>query len=70
MGKGGMEDWNHTFFLLLHISFFTPSMYFQRASPHTTSRACSNIVGTPLAAMLRDEGAAAVTICHRISYSE
>lgn len=30
----------------------------------------SNIVGTPLAAMLRDEGAAAVTICHRISYSE
>ncbi|KAF5838022.1 tetrahydrofolate dehydrogenase/cyclohydrolase [Dunaliella salina] len=30
----------------------------------------SNIVGTPLAAMLRDEGAAAVTVCHRISYSD
>ncbi|KAG2455126.1 hypothetical protein HYH02_000946 [Chlamydomonas schloesseri] len=30
----------------------------------------SNIVGTPLAAMLRDKGAAAVTICHRRSYRE
>lgn len=30
----------------------------------------SNIVGTPLAAMLRDKGAAAVTICHRRSYKE
>ncbi|KAG2497947.1 hypothetical protein HYH03_004209 [Edaphochlamys debaryana] len=30
----------------------------------------SNIVGTPLAAMLRDRGAAAVTICHRRSYRE
>jgi uncharacterized membrane protein YdcZ (DUF606 family) len=30
----------------------------------------SNVVGTPLAVMLRDHGAAAVTICHRISYKE
>ncbi|GFR41461.1 hypothetical protein Agub_g2149 [Astrephomene gubernaculifera] len=30
----------------------------------------SNIVGTPLAAMLRDRGAAAVTICHRRSYRD
>ena len=30
----------------------------------------SNIVGTPLAAMLRDKGAAAVTVCHRLSYRE
>lgn len=31
---------------------------------------CSNTVGTPLAAMLRDAGAAAVTVCHRNSYQE
>jgi hypothetical protein len=31
---------------------------------------CSNTVGTPLAAMLRDAGAAAVTVCHRTSYQE
>lgn len=30
----------------------------------------SNIVGTPLAALLRDEGAALVTTCHRVSYQE
>ena len=30
----------------------------------------SNVVGTPLAVMLRDHGAAAVTVCHRISYKE
>ena len=30
----------------------------------------SNVVGTPLAAMLRDRGAATVTVCHRISYKE
>jgi 5,10-methylene-tetrahydrofolate dehydrogenase/methenyl tetrahydrofolate cyclohydrolase len=30
----------------------------------------SNIVGTPLAALLRDEGAALVTICHRPSIHE
>lgn len=30
----------------------------------------SNIVGTPLAAMLRDKGAASVTVCHRLSYRE
>ncbi|KAG1662002.1 hypothetical protein FOA52_012173 [Chlamydomonas sp. UWO 241] len=30
----------------------------------------SNVVGTPLAAMLRDRGAANVTVCHRISYRE
>ncbi|GAX84751.1 hypothetical protein CEUSTIGMA_g12173.t1 [Chlamydomonas eustigma] len=30
----------------------------------------SNVVGTPLAVMLRDHGAAAVTVCHRISYTE
>eukprot|EP00983_Pelagomonas_calceolata_P120353 1160698-Pelagomonas_calceolata.AAC.8 len=35
-----------------------------------TPAAIFNIVGTPLAAMLRDEGAAAVTVCHRISYSD
>jgi Tetrahydrofolate dehydrogenase/cyclohydrolase, NAD(P)-binding domain len=29
----------------------------------------SNIVGTPLSAMLRDAGAASVTVCHRIAYS-
>lgn len=28
----------------------------------------SNVVGTPLAALLRDRGAAAVTICHRLDY--
>lgn len=30
----------------------------------------SNVVGTPLAVMLRDRGAAAVTVCHRTSYKE
>lgn len=30
----------------------------------------SNIVGTPLAALLRDQGAAAVTVCHRTSYKD
>eukprot|EP00878_Enallax_costatus_P015476 GHUV01016211.1.p1 GENE.GHUV01016211.1~~GHUV01016211.1.p1 ORF type:complete len:429 (+),score=117.17 GHUV01016211.1:214-1500(+) len=30
----------------------------------------SNIVGTPLAALLRDEGAALVTTCHRVSYQK
>ena len=30
----------------------------------------SNIVGTPLAVLLREAGAAAVTICHRLSYQE
>lgn len=30
----------------------------------------SNIVGTPLAALLRDRGASAVTVCHRNSYAE
>eukprot|EP00798_Chlamydomonas_sp_ICE-L_P002795 gene2795-12670_t len=30
----------------------------------------SNIVGTPIAAMMRDLGAATVTICHRISYQD
>jgi methylenetetrahydrofolate dehydrogenase (NADP+)/methenyltetrahydrofolate cyclohydrolase len=30
----------------------------------------SNVVGTPLAVMMRDRGAAAVTICHRLSYQE
>eukprot|EP00879_Flechtneria_rotunda_P021753 GHRR01022937.1.p1 GENE.GHRR01022937.1~~GHRR01022937.1.p1 ORF type:complete len:385 (+),score=137.70 GHRR01022937.1:206-1360(+) len=30
----------------------------------------SNIVGTPLAALLRDEGAALVTTCHRVSYQQ
>lgn len=30
----------------------------------------SNIVGTPVAAMLRDQGAASVTVCHRVSYQE
>lgn len=30
----------------------------------------SNIVGTPLAGLLRDLGAAVVTICHRMSYNE
>jgi 5,10-methylene-tetrahydrofolate dehydrogenase/methenyl tetrahydrofolate cyclohydrolase len=30
----------------------------------------SNIVGTPLAALLRDQGAAAVTVCHRLSYQD
>ena len=30
----------------------------------------SNVVGTPLAVMLRDRGAATVTVCHRISYKE
>ena len=29
----------------------------------------SNIVGTPLAVMLRDAGAGTVTVCHRIAYS-
>lgn len=28
----------------------------------------SNIVGMPLAMLLRDRGAAAVTVCHRLSY--
>ncbi len=31
---------------------------------------CSNIVGTPLAALLRNKGAAAVTVCHQLSYKE
>lgn len=30
----------------------------------------SNIVGQPLAALLRDEGAALVTTCHRVSYAK
>ena len=30
----------------------------------------SNIVGTPLAALLRDRGAAAVTVCNSRSYQE
>lgn len=30
----------------------------------------SNVVGTPLAVLLRDRGAAAVTVCHRLSYQE
>lgn len=30
----------------------------------------SNAVGTPLAMLLRDRGAAAVTVCHRLSYQE
>ncbi len=30
----------------------------------------SNVVGSPLAVMLRDHGAGTVTVCHRISYSE
>ena len=29
----------------------------------------SNIVGTPLSAMLRDAGAGTVTVCHRTSYA-
>jgi 5,10-methylene-tetrahydrofolate dehydrogenase/methenyl tetrahydrofolate cyclohydrolase len=30
----------------------------------------SNIVGTPLAALLRDAGAALVTTCHRVSFQQ
>jgi 5,10-methylene-tetrahydrofolate dehydrogenase/methenyl tetrahydrofolate cyclohydrolase len=30
----------------------------------------SNIVGTPLSGLLRDQGAATVTVCHRVSYQE
>ncbi len=49
--------------------------YHLRPFFHTQGKNCvvlgdSNIVGTPLAAMLRDKGAAAVTICHRRSYKE
>ncbi|GIL98875.1 hypothetical protein Vretimale_4207 [Volvox reticuliferus] len=47
----------------------------QRSGVEIQGKTCvvlgdSNIVGTPLAAMLRDKGAAAVTICHRRSYRE
>ncbi|GIL43612.1 hypothetical protein Vafri_1263 [Volvox africanus] len=47
----------------------------QRSGVEVQGKTCvvlgdSNIVGTPLAAMLRDKGAAAVTICHRRSYRE
>jgi 5,10-methylene-tetrahydrofolate dehydrogenase/methenyl tetrahydrofolate cyclohydrolase len=30
----------------------------------------SNVVGTPLSCLLRDRGAAAVTVCHRVSLTE
>ena len=46
-----------------------------RSGVEVRGRSCvvvgdSNVVGTPLAVMLRDHGAAAVTVCHRISYKE
>eukprot|EP00955_Chlamydomonas_euryale_P108778 365875-Chlamydomonas_euryale.AAC.5 len=46
-----------------------------RSGVRVAGRSCvimgdSNVVGTPLAAMLRDRGAASVTVCHRTSYAE